>query len=78
MRACLVVLSCLCLQGCWFIFIPGSLFASGNTCVAESAYVGQRVHNRYNGKTGTLKEMHGRSERCQSGELPIVATVEYD
>jgi len=59
-------------------FVPGSVFAKGNTCVGESAYVGQRITNRNTGKTGSVKELHGRSERCQDGKIPILATVEYE
>lgn len=64
----------------WFCvgFIPGSAFRPGDTCVSESAYVGQRITNRQTGKSGTIKELHGRSERCQDGRIPIVATVEYE
>ncbi len=78
MRICVAVLLSIGLQGCFFFYIPGSAFASGNTCVSDSAYVGLKINNKQNGKSGTVKELHGRSNRCQSGELPIVATVEYD
>lgn len=63
----------------WFCvgFIPTSLFHPGNLCVSESAYVGQSLTNRQNGKVGAIKELHGRSERCQDGKTPILATVEY-
>lgn len=76
MRIYLVVL-CLPLSGC-FAYIPGSVFDSANTCVGEHAYVGQRICNKDNGKCGRLKELSGRSERCQDGAIPIKATVEYD
>lgn len=77
MRAYLCVLLCVPLQGCLFFYIPSSLFASGNTCVGESAYIGQRVFNSQTGKTGVLKERIGRSERCQDGAMPILADVEF-
>lgn len=77
----LVILLCLVpfITG-WFCvgFIPGSVFASGNSCVGEGASVGQRLTNYSTGKTGTIKELHGRSERCQDGKMPILATVEYE
>jgi hypothetical protein len=50
----------------------------GNTCVGESAYVGQRINNRNTGKPGTLKELHGRSDRCKGPDIPILATVAYE
>jgi hypothetical protein len=63
----------------WFcIYIPAGLFASGNTCVSDSATVGQRIRNPNTGKIGVVKELHGRSERCQSAAHPIVATLDYD
>lgn len=78
MKLILLVALTLSLQGCWFIYIPASVFQSGNTCVSDSAYIGQRILNRHSGKYGTVKELHGRSDRCQSGDIPIVATVSYD
>ena len=76
----LVILLCFVpfISGWFCVSIPGSVFRPGNTCVNESAYVGQRITNRQTGKSGTIKELHGRSERCQDGLIPIVATVEYE
>lgn len=74
----LVYLFCLLLQGCWFIYIPPSMFAAGNSCLAESSYVGQRIKNEQTGKIGTVKELIGRSERCQQAHMPILAQVDYD
>jgi len=49
--------------------------AGANTCVSTSAYVGQRITNRETGKTGTLRQLHSRSARCRSDEIPILATM---
>ena len=78
MRLILIAVSCLTLSGCWFIWIPMGIFAKGNFCVTERHAVGQKVLNQQTGKNGVITELHGRSERCQRGEIPILATVEYD
>ena len=72
-----VALISLCLSGCFGFYIPGSMFESGNTCVEANAYVGQRVHNKATGQDGKITKIIGRHQRCQSGELPILADVEY-
>jgi hypothetical protein len=36
------------------------------------------MQNNQNGKWGTLKELKGRSERCQDGGRPILAVIEYE
>ena len=75
----LIVASCVILQGCaGFIYIPGGLFQSGNSCGAEGVFVGQIFNNTETGKGGVVKEIHGRSERCQNGRIPILVTVEYE
>ncbi len=78
MKILLTFFLCLPLSGCLFFYIPTGIFQSGNTCVSDAVRVGQKIGNRQTGKIGTVKELHGRSDRCQSAELPIVATVEYD
>jgi hypothetical protein len=77
MRYLFVLLGCLELGGC-FMYVPGGLFARGDSCVPENYQVGERIRNNQTGKTGTIKELHGRSERCQDGARPILATVEND
>lgn len=63
----------------WFcISIPTSIFDSGNTCVGDTAYVGQRINNPNTGKMGTVKELQGRHQRCQNAVHPIKAVVEWD
>ena len=76
----LVILLCFVpfISGWFCVSIPTSVFSSGNTCVSESAFVGQRITNSQTGKSGTIKELHGRTERCQDGKIPIVATVDYE
>jgi hypothetical protein len=78
MRLLVIASSCLILNGCFFFWIPTSMFSSANTCVGESSYVGQRIRNQQSGQTGTLKEIHGRHQRCQMAITPILATVEYE
>jgi hypothetical protein len=78
MRACLVVLLTFSLQGCFFFYIPGSVFAAGNACASRNVVVGQRLYDAQTGKYGTIKEVHGRSDRCQTDERPILVTREFD
>ena len=86
LRALLVVAPCLMLQGCWFVFIPGSVIASvsdsitgaeGNHCVSASAKVGDTVRMPGNGRA-TVKSLSGTSVRCQDPALPIRAMLVYD
>lgn len=63
----------------WFcISIPTSIFDTANACVSDSAYVGQRINNTNTGKVGTVRTLHGRSERCQTAIHPIKATLDYE
>jgi hypothetical protein len=62
----------------FFFAVPTSLFDSSNACVSENSYIGQKMQNNQNGKWGTLKELKGRSERCQDGGRPILAVIEYE
>lgn len=80
MRLAFIVASCLALQGCFAMFhVPaGDPAASANTCVPEDHVVGRRLRNETNGKIGTIKELHGRHQRCQVRTHPILATVEYE
>jgi hypothetical protein len=78
MRTCLVVLLASTLQGCFFFYIPGSVFAAGNACATRNVQVGQRLYDAQTGKYGTIKEVHGRSDRCQTDERPILVTREFD
>ena len=72
------------LQGCWFIFIPGSVIdkvsdsmtgAEGTNCVGANAKVGDRVRMP-DGSTGTIKSLSGTSIRCKDPQLPIRALLE--
>lgn len=76
----------LLLQGCFFIFIPGSVIdaasdavtgAQGNNCVTAGAKVGDRVH-LLNGTYGTVVSLSGTSVRCTQPELPIRALLKMD
>lgn len=79
MRAVLIIIAAAQLQGCLFFFaVPTSIFDSANACVAESVYVGQKLTNPKTGKQGAVKELKGRSERCQESARPILAVVEYE
>ena len=63
----------------WFcVYIPAGLFQSGNSCIGESSMVGQRIRNPQTGKVGVVKELHGRSDRCQASATPILATVDFE
>lgn len=77
------------LQGCFFFMIPGSAMQavgdaisgnSGNLCVAENAYVGQKVNMPAMpaGTLGTVKKIEGASSRCNNPALPIRAVVQVD
>jgi hypothetical protein len=82
LKTLFVIVSALMLQGCWFVFIPGSLIqaasdgitgAEGNHC----AKVGDRIRLPGGGH-GTVKSLSGTSIRCQQTELPIRALLELD
>lgn len=77
MRVYLVVAPCLLLHGC-FVYLPGGLFARGDSCVSEKYVVGDKIRNVQTGRWGTITELHGRSDRCQSGDRPILASVKND
>ena len=69
----------------FFFFIPGSVTsaigdaitgAEGDTCVAETAKVGDTFRSP-NGNVSTIKSLSGTTSRCAKAELPIRALVEY-
>ena len=76
MRIILVVLLALLLQGCWFVYIPAGLFSTANACAGEYAQVGQQLRHT-DGREGTIKKVHGRSDRCQDGRMPMLVTVDF-
>ncbi len=70
--ATLIIVSSLSLQGCWFIFIPGSVIgavsdsvtgAVGSNCVGANAKVGDNIRLQ-GGGIGTVKSLSGTSTRC--------------
>lgn len=86
MRFAIIISACLLLQGCWFVFIPGSLMAAvsdgitgaeGNHCVSAGAKVGDKV-KMPGGGVATVKSLSGTSVRCQQPELPIRAMLIFD
>jgi len=73
-------------QGCFFIFIPGSVMggitdavtgSEGNNCVGASAKVGDKVRMP-GGGSATVKSLSGTSMRCASPEMPIRALLAFD
>jgi hypothetical protein len=72
------------LQGCWFIFIPGSVVgaitdgisgAKGEHCVGNSVKVGDKV-KKSDGTVLTIKSLSGTSTRCKESDKPIRAELE--
>lgn len=80
MRLLLIASSCLLLNGCWFFFfpIPGASSVVGNACIQEGYFSGDRITSTETKRVGTVKERHGRHQRCQVASHPILATVEYE
>lgn len=79
----LVFAPLLLLQGCWFVFIPGSLVqaaadgitgAEGNHCVNERAKVGDYI-NLTDGTRWKVESLSGTSTRCQHPAHPIRARL---
>lgn len=73
------------LQGCWFIFIPGSVTsavsdsitgAEGSNCVGENAKVGDTIRLPGGGR-GVIKSLSGTSMRCTNPALPIRALLVF-
>ena len=83
MKTLLVVLTCLALQGCWFVFIPGSLInavsdsltgSEGSHCIVATARVGD-VIKLTNGSSGVVKSLSGTSVRCTDPAYPVRALL---
>lgn len=84
MRKVLLVLPCAALlQGCWFVFIPGSVVqavtdgitgAEGNHCVTAFAKVGDRI-NLTDGTPWKVESLSGTSIKCQHPSFPIRARL---
>jgi hypothetical protein len=71
------------LQGCFFVWIPGSLMqaagdaitgAEGNHCVATTATVGSAIRLP-DGTQWKVESLSGTSARCQRPEQPIRAKL---
>lgn len=65
LRYVIIVAAALTLQGCWFVFIPGSLISGaadamsgnqGQNCVGETARVGDRIRLN-DGRIGTVQKL---------------------
>lgn len=74
------------LQGCLFLYIPGSAVsaisdtftgAEGNNCVGANAKVGDRI-SVPGMKTATVKTLSGTSVRCTDPAMPIRALLAFD
>jgi hypothetical protein len=73
----------LSLQGCFFVFIPGSVIggisdavtgAEGANCVSSAAKVGDPIRLP-SGEIGTIKSLSGTSARCTNPALPTRALI---
>ena len=68
----------LSLQGCFFIYIPGSVFDSlsgdGSHCVGDSAKVGDKIRLA-SGVIGTVEKLSGYSSRCIDPKWPVRAKL---
>lgn len=73
----------LLLQGCWFVFIPGSLIqaasdglsgAEGSHCVHERAQVGDFLQLT-DGTRWKVESLSGTSTRCAHPAYPIRARL---
>jgi len=82
-RISLILTVTLMLQGCFFIFIPGSVIDAttdavtgefGNMCIGTAAVVGSKI-TLPDGKLGTVQKISGTSSRCTQTTMPIRATV---
>lgn len=71
------------LQGCWFVYIPGSTLsaigdtltgAEGNLCISSRANIGDKIRMP-DGNVGVVRRISGTSTRCRSEATPIRATV---
>lgn len=73
----------LLIQGCWFVYIPGSVTgaisdsitgAEGAHCVRANAKLGDPIRLPGGGQ-GTIKSLSGTSMRCTNPEYPIRALL---
>jgi hypothetical protein len=73
----------LLLQGCFFVWIPGSVVnavadglsgAEGAHCVSSTAKVGDQI--TVNGTTWRVVSLSGTSTRCREAIYPIRAKLE--
>lgn len=83
MRYLFVAPMVLVLSGCWFVYIPGSLFQSdadpaANTCISEGQFVGDKIKHLATGKTGVVQKVYGKSSRCAQASHPYLAAVEFE
>lgn len=86
LRNLLILAMILNLQGCWAVFIPGSVVGSvtdsitgaeGANCVGESAKVGDKIRIQ-NGGVGIVQSLSGTSTRCSDPSMPIRAKIAYN
>lgn len=84
-RVLIIMTAILPLQGCFFVFIPGSVIsgisdsvtgAEGTHCVGANAKVGDTIRLPGDGRA-TVKSLSGTSVRCTNPEMPIRALLEF-
>jgi hypothetical protein len=76
MRYIVIAAAAVALQGCWAVFIPGSMLEPGSYCVGPNAKAGDRIKFP-DGRTGTVKEVFSTSSRCKP-QTPLRANVDID
>jgi hypothetical protein len=83
MRIIAIVGLALSLQGCFFVYVPGSVIdavgdkidgVEGDNCVGPAAKVGDRVRLPAGG-FATIVSLSGVSERCKQPEMPVRAKL---
>lgn len=84
MRTLVCVSLMLSLQGCFFVYLPGSVVGGvsdaltgsfGNRCIAPNVKVGDQI--MADGKLATVDRISGPSGRC-SEPSPIRAQISYN
>lgn len=72
--------ACLALQGCWFVFIPGSLLAGEPFyCVGPSAKAGDHI-KLTDGREATVRATYGTYDKCRekyADTFPVKADLTF-
>lgn len=84
-RYIVITTAALALQGCWAVFIPGSVVGAttdaltgnhGQNCITRGSQAGDRIKMN-DGRIAVVEKVEGASSRCSDPNYPVRAVLSF-